>query len=223
MFFPLQTDDRGTRVSARGISVGLHLLFLVWLLHSPAPTFLKPSFVVRGNGGTVVAHLYWSPSQILSGANGSAGHPRLSWNPEKVQNAARKRSVQLHTSVNLQTSLLAHGIESPVAGSPRGTVVEGPLSGDEVRPALPIVSSDPLVDASELPQGMREGDVVVEITIDAQGNIVQKSVISSLGPVIDSKVLAALENWRFRPATHWGNPIPSKQDVHYHFPRTPAS
>src|SRR5215471_11391256 len=115
MFSLLQTDDRGTRLSARGISVGVHLLFLVWLLHSPAPTFLKPSFVVRGNGGTVVAHLYWSPSQILSGANGSAGHPRLSWNPEKVQNAARKRSVQLRVSDNLQTSLLAHVIESPVA------------------------------------------------------------------------------------------------------------
>jgi TonB family protein len=63
----------------------------------------------------------------------------------------------------------------------------------------------------------QEGDVVVEITIDAQGNIVQKVVIQSLGPAVDQKVLAALENWRFRPATQNGVAIPSKQDVYYHF------
>src|ERR1700751_4603060 len=149
MFSPLQTDDRGAGRWARGISAGVHLLFVGWCLHSPAATFLKPSFVVRGNGGTVVAHLYWSPSQIVSGATGSAEHPRLSWNPENMQNAGHKRSVQQHATHNLQTSLLPNGIASPVAGSPRGTIAEGPLSGDEVRPALPIVSSDPLVDASE--------------------------------------------------------------------------
>jgi hypothetical protein len=42
-------------------------------------------------------------------------------------------------------------------------------------------------------------------------------VVQSLGPAIDAKVLAALENWRFRPATRDGVPIPSKQDVVYHF------
>jgi hypothetical protein len=41
--------------------------------------------------------------------------------------------------------------------------------------------------------------------------------VQSLGPAIDAKVMAALENWRFRPATRDGVPIPSKQDVVYHF------
>ena len=68
---------------------------------------------------------------------------------------------------------------------------------------------------------MREGDEIIEITIDAQGNVVQKIVISSLSSVVDAKVLAALENWHFLPATRFGVPIPSKQDVHYHFPQTP--
>jgi hypothetical protein len=48
---------------------------------------------------------------------------------------------------------------------------------------------------------------------------VQKIVIQSLGPAVDQKVLAALENWRFTPASKNGVPIPSKQDVYYHFPR----
>ena len=41
----------------------------------------------------------------------------------------------------------------------------------------------------------------------------QKIVLQSLGPAIDQKVLAALENWRFTPASKNGVPIPSKQDV----------
>jgi TonB family protein len=229
MFSSLPADDRRTQMSALAISAGVHGLFLVWLLHSPAPKFLKPSFVVRGDTGTLGAHLYWPSSEFVRDAAPQAGNQRLSlpqrrliWNSEKMQRAARTQRLQAHTTADLHTSL-SDSHSQATAGSPHGTVLEGPLSGDEVRPALPIVSSDPLVDASELPDGLKEGDVVVEITIDAQGNIIQKNVISSLGAAIDSKVLAALENWRFLPATHWGTPIPSKQDVHYHFPRTPAS
>jgi TonB family protein len=171
----------------------------------------------------LVASVYWPASKIVNGATAQNPRARLLWNSENRQRAPRGQTLHAHASETLQTSLSVSHIQASTAGSPHGTVLEGPFSGDEVRPALPIVSSDPLVDASELPEGLKEGDVVVEITIDAQGNIVQKTVISSLGPAIDSKVLAALENWHFLPATHWGAPIPSKQDVHYHFPRTPAS
>ena len=65
--------------------------------------------------------------------------------------------------------------------------------------------------------GHGEGSVVVEITIDDKGNIVQKTILQSLGPLVDAKVLAALENWHFSPATRNGVAIPSKQDVYYHF------
>ena len=90
------------------------------------------------------------------------------------------------------------------------------MNGPEIRPALPIVSLDPTVPQSELAGGI-EGDVVVEITIDDQGNIVEKTVVKSLTASIDLRVLAALESWRFRPATKDGMAIPSKQDVFYHF------
>jgi TonB family protein len=62
-------------------------------------------------------------------------------------------------------------------------------------------------------------DHVVEITIDETGNIVQKVVLHSLGPAVDGRLLAALEKWHFAPASKNGVPIPSKQDVYYHFPR----
>jgi protein TonB len=67
-------------------------------------------------------------------------------------------------------------------------------------------------------QGVQAGNEVVEIVIDEQGNIVSHTVLTSLGTIVDNKVLAALQNWRFRPATKNGIPIPSKQDVEYFFP-----
>jgi outer membrane biosynthesis protein TonB len=38
-----------------------------------------------------------------------------------------------------------------------------------------------------------------------------------LGAEIDNKCLAALENWRFQPATQNGSPIASKQDAIFPF------
>jgi len=48
---------------------------------------------------------------------------------------------------------------------------------------------------------------------------VQKVILHSLGPAVDNRLLATLEQWHFTPASKNGVPIPSKQDVHYHFPR----
>jgi len=82
---------------------------------------------------------------------------------------------------------------------------------------LPTSFHGPHVAPSELPPGVT-GDVVVEVTIDVAGNIVNKKVLKSIGYGIDEKVLAVLESWHFRPATINGAPVASRQDVHFHFP-----
>lgn len=51
-----------------------------------------------------------------------------------------------------------------------------------------------------------------------RGNIVEKRILQRLGYGIDEKVLAALEGWRFTPATQDGVPISSQHDIHFHFP-----
>src|SRR5205814_2213927 len=108
-------------------------------------------------------------------------------------------------------------VQAPSAGSANGDSDMGPMSGVGALPALPTRFPDPHVTPSELPPGVT-GDVVVEVTIDIAGNIVNKKVLQSIGYGIYEKVLAVLENWRFRPATINGTPIPSRQDVHFHFP-----
>src|SRR5207302_3208 len=61
--------------------------------------------------------------------------------------------------------------ESAHAGSPFGSLEIGPGNGHEVRPALPIVFPEPMVSRADIPPGV-QGDVVVEVTIDAQGNVI---------------------------------------------------
>jgi len=231
MFAPLLGRRYRERVTALSLSLLVHAIFLGWLLHSPAPTFLTPSFLVRGENSKYIAHLYWPgkdsemvrdvPSGTSFKGRNQMAREHLTWNRVNVAKNAARLLDQTNDGADSKTDIAGSTVHPRAAGSPYGSVSDGSLTGPDVRPALPIVSPDPRVEIADLPAGMREGDEIIEITIDAQGNIVQTIVISSLSSTVDAKVLAALENWHFLPATRFGVPIPSKQDVHYHFPQTP--
>lgn len=231
MFATFQPAIRRYPVAAL-CSVALHCVLLLWLLHPPAPKLIASSFVVNGDHGTRIAHLYWPTqrTQIVNdtspGTSGASAQQQLNahlvWTRRAKGAKLAKRELPRPKPLpkigsDAETTAPGDAAQASPAGSPLGTVLEGPLTGEEVRPALPVVSPDPVVANSEL-DGL-QGDVVVEVTIDERGNIIQKTVIRSLAPSIDGKVLEALENWRFRPATRNGIAIPSKQDVFYHFPR----
>jgi TonB family protein len=219
MFVSL-TDRAGYRFTPQ-ISIILHCAFLAWLIHSPKPIFVAPSSVARGQGGTRVTRVYWpgrphdaGPGEPELAAPVSLRRKdalaRLEW--AQPPRSGRGRSVP--PAQVAQNSDAKENNTGVSAGSAFASHSEGPLAGADVRPALPIRGSDPQV----FPWEMREeGDVVIEITIDEAGNIVEKKVLHSMSPSIDEKVLVALESWHFHPATRDGIPIPSKQDVHYHF------
>jgi protein TonB len=137
----------------------------------------------------------------------------------QARNRRLPKPEAMHTTVNQisQGRASQQDVQGPRAGSPFGSLVEGSALGEEIKPALPIYGPQPEVASYELPTGL-QGDVVVEITIDAQGTVVQTSLLRGLGHGLDEKVLAVLQNWRFHPATRDGVPIPSRQDVYFHFP-----
>ena len=60
--------------------------------------------------------------------------------------------------------------------------------------------------------------MVVEVTIDENGNVAETKILESLGYGLEDKVLEALRSWHFTPATVNGVAIASRQDVHFHFP-----
>jgi TonB family protein len=106
---------------------------------------------------------------------------------------------------------------SPEAGSRFGSVFDGSSEGDDVRPGFAVTFTDPRVSRWELPNGL-QGDVIVELTIDEHGYVVEEKLLQGLGNGVDEKVIATLRDWRFRPATRNGVAIPFKYDAHFHFP-----
>ena len=210
-------------------SLALHGVVLAWLLHAPAPRLLTPSSVALGRNGSAIADLYWpaempddSNTSSASSATESYRHQRLT--NEKLIWKQTSKSAKLNAQLPLSKSempnpskaetlpRLGHGAP---AGPPYGALSNGPAFGDEIRPALPVATADPIAYPWELPPS--EGNVVVEITIDERGEIVRKTVLQSLGPGLDEKVMAALESWHFNPATRNGVAIASKQDAIFHF------
>jgi len=206
-------------------SLAIHGMLVAALLRGRSPVFVAPSSVLGGANGTSMTHLYWArgsdpeaesrtSSKTSRDRATSAAEPR-SKKSQKLDLASDRVPPSPGAKESRETTSVASN-PAPPAGSAYGSSSEGASEGHEIRAALPAVTFEPLVSAEDLRGGV-EGNVVIEITIDAGGNIVNEAVVQSLGPAIDAKVLAALENWRFRPATRDGVPIPSKQDVVYHF------
>jgi periplasmic protein TonB len=207
-----------------------HGLLMAWLLHAPEPQLLTPESIALGRNGNSLTHLYWpsqkpDDSKYSSPDRASQVYRKQRMGHEKL---VLKQNVQVARSApppltftpsgaedQSKTSTLSNQGHGTPAGLPYGTLFRGPRYGDEIRPALPVVMPDPVYYPWELQD--YEGNVVVEVTIDQLGQIVSKTVLQSMGPKLDEKALAALENWRFRPATRNGAPIASKQDCIFHF------
>ena len=212
------------------ISLGLHALLFVWLLHSSEPQLLQPNSVALGHNGRVLTTVYFPSQNPDDSATNSSdratqkyrrqqvGHKKLVWKPTTAVAKLSAPPALLapptaeDSAKTATLSKLGHGA---TAGSFYGSTPGGPIYGDEIRPALPVETSDPEVYPWERPDS--EGKVVIEITIDERGEIIHKTVLQSMGTEIDNKCLAALGKWRFQPAMKNGVPIASKQDAIFPF------
>lgn len=229
MFEQAKASNARRQRGVKAASLLLHGALLAWMLHAPEPLLLNPVSIALGHNGTSVTRLYWSSKTPDESTHSSSDlakqkykHERLgqklTWTPAAhIPNISAPSTpvakVEEQDKAPTQTlSALGHGAQ---AGLPYGTLSTGRLYGDEIRPALPISTSDPVVYPWQLPTS--PGNEVIEITIDDRGEIIKKTVLQSLGADIDTKCLAALENWHFHPATRNGTPIPSKQDAIFPF------
>jgi hypothetical protein len=60
---------------------------------------------------------------------------------------------------------------------------------------------------ADLPAGVRRTRLVIACVLDREGLVRNPQVIESSGPVMAARVLAALPNWKFRPATRGNQPV----------------
>jgi TonB family protein len=216
VFSELQPENRSQwRVSA-ALSLALHLTALLILTHHAKPIFVMPSDVALGTPGSTGSVVYLAPSGVEKTAAPEEKPRLIPHIKTPPPTAVARHSTPDKESDNPSTD--ANFDETARAGSLYGTRVPGaPLTGHEVIPALPQVFPDPKVSPADLPPGV-QGDVVVEVTIDEQGNVIELKLIRGIGYGVEERVLATLRQWRFRPASKDGVTIASQHIVTFHYP-----
>ncbi|QMV19575.1 TonB family protein [Granulicella sp. 5B5] len=134
---------------------------------------------------------------------------------------AKERPVQKPTPA---PAIAAPVKVAPTPSTPSDTPGTGTESGDDalgdgdITLALEMNHPYPKPDLSHLPSGTR-GDVVVDVVIDAQGHIAKSTLARGLGDGVDAAVLATIQQWTFQPATRNGKPVPSEQELLFHYER----
>jgi TonB family protein len=206
------------RHRAVAVSVAAHLAALaVIVFHNPRVIDLTPAWVAYGDGAHTYKVTYLptgndatplDAAKLLFPARASQPRPRPLPKSQAPTPAPEPQQVLADAEA---------GDHNSHAGSPLGTMIDGPITGHEVHVAYPTVYPNPPVDRTALPRDL-VGDVVIEVTIDSQGNVVETKIVQAIGHGIDEKVEATLRRWHFQPATLDGTPVASKHDVHFHFP-----
>jgi periplasmic protein TonB len=93
-----------------------------------------------------------------------------------------------------------------------------PLGESDVTVALADFYPTPKPDLTQLPHGTK-GDVVIDITIDEDGKVVDEKIDQSLNQGVDEAVLSMVQTWTFTPATKAGKPVASQQQLLFHYER----
>lgn len=195
--FDLPKRRNARRNQALIASFLIHVGVLYCWLDRP-PRFVPAAMVARGEHGQSDELVYFPRAEAESSAKKTELHLR----------PKHKKPPQAAPPPPVQSARL---------GAPSGTSLYGSTQGTAAMPAIPLAFPDPTIYPGELRNGI-QGDVVVEVTIDEQGNVTGTRLLESLDENIDRKVLAAVREWRFRPATVDGMAVSSRQDVHFHFP-----
>jgi TonB family protein len=221
VFTDLQLTSSGfRRPRAVGVSVAAHLAVLaVLVFHNPRVIDLSPAWLAYGDAAHTYKLVYLPASANNDDKPPDAAKllfpPRVS--KPRPQSQPPKPTPEPQQVV--ATADAEAGDHNTRAGSPLGTItmIDGPITGHEVHVAYPVVYPDPPVERAELPRDL-QGDVVIEVTIDSQGNVVETKIVQAIGHGIDEKIEATLRRWHYQPATLDGTPVASRHDVHFHFP-----
>ena len=198
------------------VSVAAHLAVLaVLVFHNPRVIDLSPDWLAHGDAAQTYKLTYFPPAAKNDATPRDAARLLFPVRASKLRPPSQPPEPQ-QVIVIADAEAADHNSR---AGSPLGTMttIDGPITGHEVHVAYPVVYPDPPVERGELPRDL-QGDVVIEVTIDSQGNVVETKIVQAIGHGIDEKIEATLRRWHYQPATLDGTPVASRHDVHFHFP-----
>lgn len=84
----------------------------------------------------------------------------------------------------------------------------GPYSvGGEVSAPIPIYKPEPPY-SEEARKAKYQGEVILQIVVDTNGNVTDARVVKALGLGLDEKALETVRTWKFKPGLRNGTPVP---------------
>lgn len=192
------------RIGTTAASIAVHLLVLLTIV-SVAPRAVRIApFRLPGNSKGVATLTYYSPGSLRPAA---ASVVPL----RKVKTLAAPTKLR-KTPVAAKPEKLHAAKSDPGIG----TSVQSGLGEGDITIALATYFPHPTPDLSALPHGT-EGDVILDAVIDEHGKIARLTLLKGIGPAIDQTVIATVQQWSYTPAMKGGVPVPSEQELHFHY------
>ncbi len=135
--------------------------------------------------------------------------------PTPNTDAARKTDIPMQVPALKKSG--GGSTKNPHHGDGSSTALNGNGSdAQDIRPAFPVFSPHPPVnDRSLLPSS--EEKVVVDVSVDAFGQVVSENLVKGLGNRLDKIVLETVKTWRFQPATLNGKAVATEAELIFPF------
>jgi len=203
----MQPDRNASQLNRNGIgwSVAVHALLLLTIagvLHH-TPKIAPYRFPGTAYGTDLLT--YYAP-----------GSTRMAQSDLPTRAAAKpKPSTVVHSAAAAPAPDAA---ASAIADRGIASSGQSGLGDGNITIALQKYFPYPTPSLSTMPSGSA-GDVILNAVIDEHGRITQLTLLEGLGPAIDNEVIQTVNQWVYTPATKDGIPVPSVQELHFHYER----
>jgi TonB family protein len=157
--------------------------------------------------------LYWTGSQT-----GGSPHPHTVRRKPRKKKPAPAPAAEAKTSGAAVPATPTPSAQAGIAApQQQGTFGTG-TGSEDAEPAFPVYFPWPGVpDRSLLPPA--EKKVIVEVTVNAVGDVTGEKLVQGMGNALDGIVLTTVKSWRFHPATLNGTAVASVADLVFPFNR----
>lgn len=96
--------------------------------------------------------------------------------------------------------------------------IYGFYPGHDYKLAVQTAGDIPVIPADLVPPHFQQY-VIVEVTIDTQGQVAEARIVAGIvDPSIQQTLLTAIRDFKYVPAKRDGVPIPSQRDIVIHIP-----
>ena len=211
-------------LASHGVVVGTALLASAWQVDPVAP----PDMIIAFTPPIDVTHIVFDqpeprpatpsppappPTKPPSTTAATPAQPPQDTQPPTIPDtvptpAAGPSDDETTTSNDVATSGdSGNGTDPDAAPGPGGDGdVAIALDGRMARPETLLRVQPRYTEAARI--GHIQGTVVVQATIDRTGAVTDVRLVKSLGFGLDEAAMSAVKQWRFRPATLGGRPVP---------------